>query len=426
MPLHPKLMADLDDPSIAASPGTKPAPDTSRDAEFAARLESEMECYPAPGYKMRRGRRCTDRSSDLRCHLIPSDHPRPLQTKCIDLGGDAVQPECGNFGHFHKRGLCNECATWFNVEAGTFIQPEARRLCEENRVNVGSGWNFVDGLELPSPFTAIAERPPLIGDCILSLDDMEGWQHNSFGWVVDACPRTQTVTAAMGSLCGGEVFVMPRHSFVILERAKLMHASAQRGDGGAGRAATLSAWARAPSSPPSENGDPWPHHEDLDKLGHGAGDGALVVPRARLRQVEVGKTRQAVGGGGKAARERVAREVEVLQKGDALDEDRDYQPRTLEQVYARAAVVARAHFRACVHRWLEREKQEPELRKERTSIFEDKKYARCNFVDKHACIIDALREMGECLCRRPGDASCEMCLADKTGASSGQSGTSVG
>ena len=183
-----------------------------------------MECYPAPGYKMRRGRRCTDRSSDLRCHLIPSDHPRRLQTKCIDLGGDAVQPECGNFGHFHKRGLCNECATWFNVEAGTFIQPEARRLCEENRVNVGSGWNFVDGLELPSPFTAIAERPPLIGDCILSLDDMEGWQHNSFGWVVDACPRTQTVTAAMGSLCGGEVFVMPRHSFVILERAKLMHA----------------------------------------------------------------------------------------------------------------------------------------------------------------------------------------------------------
>ena len=224
MPLHPELMADLDDPSIAASLGTKPAPDTSRDAEFAARLESEMECYPAPGYKMRRGRRCTDRSSDLRCHLIPSDHPRPLQTKCIDLGGDAVQPECGNFGHFHKRGLCNECATWFNVEAGTFIQPEARRLCEENRVNVGSGWNFVDGLELPSPFTAIAERPPLIGDCILSLDDMEGWQHNSFGWVVDACPRTQTVTAAMGSLCGGEVFVMPRHSFVILERAKLMHA----------------------------------------------------------------------------------------------------------------------------------------------------------------------------------------------------------
>ena len=144
-------------------------------------------------------------------------------------------------------------------------------------------------------------------------------------------------------------------------------ASAQRGDGGAGRAATLSAWARAPSSPPLENGDPWPHHEDLDKL-------------------------------------------------DALDEDRDYQPETLEQVYARAAVVARAHFR-----WLEREKQEPELRKERTSIFEDKKYARCNFVDKHECIIDALREMGGCLCRRPGDASCEMCLADKTGASSGQS-----
>ena len=186
-------------------------------------------------------------------------------------------------------------------------------------MNVGSGWNFVDGLELPSPFTAIAERPPLIGDCILSLDDMEGWQHNSFGWVVDACPRTQTVTAAMGSLCGGEVFVMPRHSFVILERAKLMHASAQRGDGGAGRAATLSAWARAPSSPPSENGDPWPHHDDLDKLGHGAGDGALVVPRARLRQVEVGETRQAVGGGGKAARERVAREVEVLQEGQLAE-----------------------------------------------------------------------------------------------------------
>ena len=45
-------------------------------------------------------------------------------------------------------------------------------------------------------------------------------------------------------------------------------------------------------------------------------------------------------------------------------------------MYARAAVKARAHFRACVHRRLEREKQEPELRKERTSIFEDKMYIR--------------------------------------------------
>jgi len=91
-------------------------------------------------------------------------------------------------------------------------------------------------------------------------------------------------------------------------------------------------------------------------------------------------------------------------------------------------VKARVHFRTCVHRWLEREKQEPELRKERTSIFEDKMYARCNFVDQRECIIDALREIGECLCRRPGDASCEMCLADKhkTGASSGQPGTSGG
>ena len=67
-------------------------------------------------------------------------------------------------------------------------------------------------------------------------------------------------------------------------------------------------------------------------------------------------------------------------------------------MYACAAVKARAHFRACVHRWLEREKQEPELRKERTSIFEDKMYARCNFVDQHECIIDALPEIGECAC----------------------------
>jgi len=80
------------------------------------------------------------------------------------------------------------------------------------------------------------------------------------------------------------------------------------------------------------------------------------------------------------------------------DEDLDYQPVTSEQMYACAAVKARAHFRACVHRWLEREKQEPELRKERTSIFEDKMYARCNFVDQHECIIDALPEIGECAC----------------------------
>jgi hypothetical protein len=396
----------------------------------------------------------------------------------MDLGGGAVQPECGNFGNYHKRGLCNECAKRFNVEAGTFIQPEARRLCEANRVNVGSdqGWNTVDGLDLPSPFTEIAQRPPLIGDCILTLDEMDGWSSNSYGWVVDACPRTQTVTAAMGNLCGGSVFIMPRHSFVILERAKLMLAQAQqmipsvqavaqasqamndphpancslapsvekkaeakvRDLGGRSRCPSipkeewvqrtwaqrlkmledalsgsqtrsasiadlaacvnpaaglhhlvcpnrrtqpiLSAWARAPSSPPSENGNPWPRHEDLDY--------------------------QPV----------------------TSDEDLDYQPVTSEQMYACAAVKARAHFRACVHRWLEREKQEPELRKERTSIFEDKMYARCNFVDQRECIIDALREIGECLCRRPGDASCEMCLADmhKTGASSGQPGTSGG
>ena len=49
--VHPELMADLEDPSIAAALDTKPAPDTSRDAEFAARLESEMERYPASGYK---------------------------------------------------------------------------------------------------------------------------------------------------------------------------------------------------------------------------------------------------------------------------------------------------------------------------------------------------------------------------------------
>jgi hypothetical protein len=148
----------------------------------------------------------------------------------MDLGGGAVQPECGNFGNYHKRGLCNECAKRFNVEAGTFIQPEARRLCEANRVNVGSdqGWNTVDGLDLPSPFMEIAQRPPLIGDCILTLDEMDGWSSNSYGWVVDTCPRTQTVTAAMGNICGGSVFIMPRHSFVILERAKLMLAQAQQ------------------------------------------------------------------------------------------------------------------------------------------------------------------------------------------------------
>ena len=56
-----------------------------------------------------------------------------------------------------------------------------------------------------------------------------------------------------------------------------------------------------------------------EPLGHGASDAALIIPRARLRQVEVGEARQAVGGGGKAASERVVREVEVLQEGQLAE-----------------------------------------------------------------------------------------------------------
>jgi hypothetical protein len=98
---------------------------------------------------------------------------------------------------------------------------------------------------------------------------------------------------------------------------------------------------------------------------------------------------------------------------------------TRAEVLARAAESSKAIIRNKVHARLEKEKMDPTLRATRENML---CWSRTDLFDQKACIFDALREVGECLCRKPGRSDCEMCRAERAGEpageSSGQSGAS--
>merc|ERR1712192_35387 len=64
---------------------------------------------------------------------------------------------------------------------GDFLTPEVRALCNANAPT--GEWTQVNGIELPSPFTRIADREPVVGDCIVTRDNIGEWMSNSHGSV---------------------------------------------------------------------------------------------------------------------------------------------------------------------------------------------------------------------------------------------------
>lgn len=103
----------------------------------------------------------------------------------------------------------------------------------------------------------------------------------------------------------------------------------------------------------------------------------------------------------------------------ALREDlySDERPPTRSEVLARAAANTKEHYRRLVHKRLQQEQVDPSLRWSRPDML---CWTDSELVDMRACIIDALREVGECLCRGPGAGTCEMCRNRTAGESSGQ------
>lgn len=87
-----------------------------------------------------------------------------------------------------------------------------------------------------------------------------------------------------------------------------------------------------------------------------------------------------------------------------LDLDPDYVKETPAQMSARAMEHSKEYVRKLVRIRLDQEKADPALRASRHEMK--------TWNVERAFLIDALREMGECLCCGPRYGSCEMCRAD--------------
>lgn len=87
---------------------------------------------------------------------------------------------------------------------------------------------------------------------------------------------------------------------------------------------------------------------------------------------------------------------------------RDYHDGQISELLVRN--IGMAHLRACVDRQLAKELEDPTLRKDRKKMLVWS--SSLPREEKRACIFEALREKGECLCRSPEMRSCEMCLGE--------------
>ena len=150
------------------------------------------------------------------------------------LFGVCKRPECNNFANVQKRGHCNACAARYNISPSTrsFMSDDIRRLCEVNQTT--GGWSrFVHPrhgeLELPTPFVCVAQRPPIVGDCILTVREVGQWMCNSPGWVVNVNSNVngpRAVTLIMGSIAGQEEITVTVDAFLICGRAAAEEAEA--------------------------------------------------------------------------------------------------------------------------------------------------------------------------------------------------------
>ncbi len=145
-------------------------------------------------------------------------HLHPLLPPVGERPQRCVQSGCDSFANWKKQGYCNAHATSLGINEAAFedfLIPEVRALCNANDNAFTGEWIPFNGIELPAPFTRIANRTPVVGDCVVTRVDIGGWMSNSKGSVFEVHEDAQIAYIHLGY---NDWAPLSFDSFVICER----------------------------------------------------------------------------------------------------------------------------------------------------------------------------------------------------------------
>eukprot|EP00297_Palpitomonas_bilix_P014551 CAMPEP_0113881700 /NCGR_PEP_ID=MMETSP0780_2-20120614/8527_1 /TAXON_ID=652834 /ORGANISM="Palpitomonas bilix" /LENGTH=136 /DNA_ID=CAMNT_0000868597 /DNA_START=161 /DNA_END=571 /DNA_ORIENTATION=+ /assembly_acc=CAM_ASM_000599 len=129
---------------------------------------------------------------------------------------------CDNYANPLRKHYCNACGSQLGIPVPPkpeyHVPEEVQALCAANDVDTDRRrWTFVGDTELPSPFTKIVDRKPVVGDCVVTKVPVGSWLDNSFGWIIGL--EDGGASIIMGSYKSNELPVrLPYDNFVVCEK----------------------------------------------------------------------------------------------------------------------------------------------------------------------------------------------------------------